>query len=291
MGRCCTGRRRLNFTGELGDGFRLTGSSNPHFFSAEALPYHLAKPGEPFLLAADLDGTLLGDELGEAWIKALRRQSAQDLRLAYVTGRGYALVQEPIDAGRLPAPDFICCDVGSTIYDLSDPQNHLGSRYAAQAGPAWNPAAVFALGEGEGVRRQSLAGGSDRFRASFDWDGQPGSLKAFYQRMESLPFCRILPSHGRYIDVLPVGLGKGQAVAFLSRELGLSDQWVVVAGDSGNDLEMFETAFQGIVVANALDELKAGANLARHYHSPLPAGRGVLDGLHYFGFLKKTPIA
>jgi sucrose-phosphate synthase len=59
---------------------------------------------------------------------------------------------------------------------------------------------------------------------------------------------------------------------------------VVVAGGSGNDRQMFETGYQGIVPANALAELKALACDPWHYHSPHPAATGVLDGLRHFGF-------
>jgi hydroxymethylpyrimidine pyrophosphatase-like HAD family hydrolase len=74
-------------------------------------------------------------------------------------------------------------------------------------------------------------------------------------------------------------------VAFLQRELGLDSERVVAAGDSGNDREMFETGFKGILPANALDELRAIANQPWHYYSSLPAGRGVMDGLRHFGFV------
>lgn len=250
------------------------------------LPFRLAQPGEPFLLAADIDGTMLGDELGEAWLKAFRRESAGGFLLAYVTGNDFWSVMRMVDKGRLPYPNFICSDVGTEIHDLSDPQNVIGEKYTAQVRPGWNPETIYALGEGDGIRRQAAPDGQGRFEACFDWDGQPHTLEAFFHRVADLEFCHILPSHGEYIDVLPDVLGKGQAVAFLQKELGLDPERVVVAGDSGNDREMFETRFKGILPANALDELKAIANQPWHYHSPLPAGRGVLEGLHHFGFVK-----
>ena len=59
------------------------------------------------------------------------------------------------------------------------------------------------------------------------------------------------------------------------------------AGDSGNDSEMFDTGFKGIVPHNAQDELKVVACRPWHYHSPLPVARGVLDGLRHFGFVEQ----
>lgn len=254
-------------------------------YSMLDLPYCLAQPGQPFLLAADLDGTLLGDPLGEAWLRAIRAGAAGDFLLAFVTGRDFREAMQPVDEGRLPCPDFICGDVGTEIRDLSDPRNAIGEKYAAQAEPGWNPESIFALGEGEGVRRQATVEGQSRFKVGFDWDGQPHTLEAFYRRTTGLEGCRFLPSHGQFIDVLPGWLGKGKAVAFLQAELGLDARRVVVAGDSGNDREMFETGYQGILPANVLEELKTSAGRPWHYFSALPAGRGVLDGLRHFGFL------
>ena len=264
----------------------------PELHAQEHLPFRPAKNGGPFLLAADIDGTMLGDDLGEAWLRALRREGARGTEdgrflLAYVTGRGFDSVMEKVEEGRLPIPDFVCYDVGVEIRDLRGPRNDLGEKYAAQVGPDWNPEAVYALGEGDGVRRQAVGAEKSRFWAGFDWDGQPHTLEAFYRRVAGMDFCRFYPSYGAYIDALPNPLGKGRAVEFLQRELGLEPRRVVVAGDSGNDRQMFETRFQGILPANTRDELRAVADRPWHYHSPLPAGRGVMDGLLHFGFVEE----
>jgi hydroxymethylpyrimidine pyrophosphatase-like HAD family hydrolase len=75
-------------------------------------------------------------------------------------------------------------------------------------------------------------------------------------------------------------------VRFLQAELGLPADRVVVAGDSGNDREMFAAGFRGILPSNALDELKAAAVEPWHYRSPLPFALGVVDGLRHFGYLE-----
>lgn len=111
-------------------------------------------------------------------------------------------------------------------------------------------------------------------------------MRAFYGRLSTLEGVTIQVSYDTYIDVLPARLGKGQAVSFLQKQLGLSQGQVVVAGDSGNDRQMFETGFKGVVPVNALDELKSLARQPWHYHSPYPAALGVLDGLRQFGFIQ-----
>jgi len=247
-----------------------------------------AQPDIPFLLASDIDGTLLGDSAGESQLKKLIEDYRGSLALAFVTGRTLESVMRLIEEGRLPTPDYIASSVGTELFAYRDPQNALGHRYADQVSPAWDLETIYAIGEGEGIHRQTFSGVHPRFQAGFAWDGEAESLAAFHHRFESREELSILPSFGQFIDVLPVQLGKGAVVRFLQEALDLSPERVVVAGDSGNDREMFATPYKGIFPANGLDELKTFVDQPWHYHSPLPAARGVLDGLQHFGFLETT---
>lgn len=240
----------------------------------------------PFLLAADIDGTLLGDESGEALLHQFIATHVGQVTLAYVTGRYRQSVLALIEEGRLPRPRFICSDVGTEILDLDDPTNHMGQAYAAQASPNWNLDEIYRLGLGDGIRPQEFEKGQPRFQAGFYWDARPEALRAFHKRLAPLDQVYIQASYDTYIDVLPDALGKGNAVRFLQEQLGLSPERVVVAGDSGNDRQMFETDYKGIIPVNALAELKSLARQPRHYHSPYPAAHGVLDGLRHFGFIE-----
>ena len=240
---------------------------------------------DPFLLAADIDGTLLGDETGEAMLRQFVVEQDHHVILAYITGRDRPSVVALIEQGRLPRPRFICSEVGTEMLDLDDPSNRIGQAYAAQVTSTWDLEEIYRLGLGEGIRRQEFEQGQPRFQAGFYWDAQPESLRAFHERLSPLGQVYIQASYNTYIDVMPVGVGKGNAVRFLQDQLGLSHERVVVAGDSGNDRQMFETGYRGILPVNALDELKVLASQPWHYHSPHPAARGVLDGLHHFGFI------
>jgi hydroxymethylpyrimidine pyrophosphatase-like HAD family hydrolase len=244
----------------------------------------------PFLLAADIDGTLLGDETGEVLLHEFMAQHAGQVTLAYVTGRYRISVLALVEQRRLPRPRFICSDVGTEILDLDDPSNHLGHAYAAQASSHWDLNEIYRLGLGDGIRPQEFEKGQPRYQAGFYWDARPESLLAFHERLAPLAQIYIQASYGEYIDVLPEALGKGKAVRFLQEQLRLSPERVTVAGDSGNDRQMFETGYKGIVPVNALAELKSIAQQPWHYHSPYPAARGVLDGLQHFGFIEPLPL-
>lgn len=244
-------------------------------------------PARPFLLATDIDGTLLGDETGEARLRAFARQYASSFQLAYITGRYRSSVLRLVAEGRLPQPHYISSDVGTELFDCSDPENQLGGQYAAQVAPGWDLAEIYARGTGPGIRPQDFTEGQPPFQAGFLWDGDPQTLAAFRSRLSGSQAWHIYPSYGEYIDVLPRALGKGNAARFLQQMLGFDPERVVVAGDSGNDCLLFETGFQGIIPSNALEELKLAARQPWHYHSPLPAAQGVLDGLCHFGLVEK----
>ena len=240
---------------------------------------HRPASPQPFLLAADIDGTLLGDPASEAAFTAFVEQHPAQVILALVTGRSLPTILPIIQSGRLPQPAFICADVGTELFDCRDPLNALGEAYAARASLTWDLADIYALGVGEGVTIQDFPDGQPRFQAGFYWDGSPHTLELFRRRLSVLPGCAILPSYDYYIDVLPASMGKGQAVLFLQQVLGLPAERVIVAGDTGNDAQMFETGLPGILPLNALDELKQIAVQPWHYSSPHPYAWGVLDGL------------
>ena len=172
------------------------------------------------------------------------------------------------------------------MVDLKDPDNALGKKYVRQVSSSWNLEEIYARGVGPGIQRQDFPGGQPPHQAGFYWDGEEESLTALYRRLTDLDQYHIQSSAGAYVDVLPHPLGKGYAAQFLQKELGVNPERVLVAGDSGNDQEMFSTHFKGVVPSNALDELKVVASEPWHYHSLYPAGQGVLDGLRHFSFIK-----
>ena len=250
------------------------------------IQFRSTNPGNPFLLASDIDGTLLGDPDGEQWIKTLIESLGEDIYFAVITGRSLNSIANLVNEGRLPQPDLLVGAVGTAMLDFADPENALGNKFVRQVSPGWDLEAIYAQGEGTGIRRQDFHEGQPPHQAGFFWDGREETLAAFHERMTDLDQYHIQTSAGIYIDVLPHRLGKGNAALFLQKELDLSPDRVVVAGDSGNDQEMFTTGLRGIVPVNALDELKILASEPWHYHSPYPAGRGVIDGLRHFELIK-----
>jgi hydroxymethylpyrimidine pyrophosphatase-like HAD family hydrolase len=94
-----------------------------------------------------------------------------------------------------------------------------------------------------------------------------------------------LVSGDRYLDVLPRGVNKGSTLMALLEWLELEPALVVTAGDSLNDLAMFETGLQGVMVGNAEPRLvDALPRLTRIYRARGHGCDGIVEGLHHFGF-------
>lgn len=64
----------------------------------------------------------------------------------------------------------------------------------------------------------------------------------------------------QYLEVVPKGMNKGEAVKMLCADLGVEIENAVAAGDAANDLSMIEAAGIGVAMANGTDQVKAAAD-------------------------------
>ena len=96
--------------------------------------------------------------------------------------------------------------------------------------------------------------------------------------------CRIIASGSDDLDILPPGGGKDHATLFLAEHLGVDPaRRLVVAGDSANDLAMFQVSGRSVAVGNARDELLQAMPADTSYHARAASAGGVLEGLEHFG--------
>jgi cof-like hydrolase len=70
----------------------------------------------------------------------------------------------------------------------------------------------------------------------------------------------IIGKEYEYLDIMPAGINKEQALEVLENYLKIDKSEVLVIGDNLNDLEMIKDSGVGIAVANAYDEVKEVAN-------------------------------
>ena len=69
------------------------------------------------ILATDLDGTFLGGSAEDRQTLYQLVSGSQDIQLVFVTGRGLEAVMPLLSDPLVPTPDYIICDVGSTVVE------------------------------------------------------------------------------------------------------------------------------------------------------------------------------
>ncbi|GIX01021.1 MAG: hypothetical protein KatS3mg111_4353 [Pirellulaceae bacterium] len=264
------------------------------------------------ILATDLDGTLIPlphNAQNHADLKRLHEElPVHGIEPVYVTGRHLESVLRAIEEYGLPQPDWIVCDVGTSIY-RRQPQgtyekdsayrHFLQNRIVAMS--------VEALREslgGFGELQLQEAEKQGEFKLSYY--APSAALHELVQRLHNhlisvdAPFSMVHsvdPFNGRgLIDFLPQGISKAAAVQWWVEARGVAPEKVVFAGDSGNDLAALTAGYRSIVVANAPATLVEAVRRAhrragwedRLFVADQPATSGVRQGCIHFGWIPAT---
>jgi len=92
--------------------------------------------------------------------------------------------------------------------------------------------------------------------------GEPEVLPALERALRSeVPEVSVVRSESEYVEVLPPGVSKGEALVWLCRRLGIPLEKAVAVGDQLNDLSMIELAGLGVAMAHAPTTLRAKADV------------------------------
>lgn len=205
------------------------------------------------LLATDLDGTFLGGTPAERkelydWLERHR----DCISIMFVTGRDLTFIRSLIDSGSVPTPDHVIGNVGTTavtgpqLTPIAEVEAWIESLWPADA-----PAHIAALLEGH--HHLTLQQGIEGRRVSYYYtDAEKARESAEIVREAGYD---ALLSADIFFDVLPRGVQKGPTLERVVQALGLSRERVLVAGDTLNDLSLFETGMAGVAVGNSEPKL------------------------------------
>ncbi|EMI16167.1 HAD-superfamily hydrolase, subfamily IIB [Rhodopirellula maiorica SM1] len=262
------------------------------------------------VLATDLDGTFIPlddhDDNRRDLSEVQRFLSEHAMELLFVTGRHFASVQDAIAEHRLPSPEWIICDVGTTIMrrvDDAASSNESMQRVqayhddlAAIVGPI---ATTDLMKEFSGIAGSRLQESEKQgaFKLSYYADAShlESILEQFQQKLERIaaPYSIIAsvdPFNGDgLIDLLPRGVSKAYALRWWAEHMTVQPEAIVFAGDSGNDLAALTAGYRAIVVHNASDELKQNVTEAHRiaktddhvFLASKKATSGVMEGLKH----------
>lgn len=268
------------------------------------------------VLATDLDGTMAhGAESARRDVVAAVR-ATPDAQLIYVTGRTPGSARSLLGRSALPEPDILIADVGTSVLHGAGPErvseieaemeavwpgadavrDRLASVRSLMAQDVDSPRRVAYWIEPVRVRRSSSAS-QDPFAArppddaSFDAESHDIALSVAGEAALALEDLEVdvLVSANVFLDVLPRGVNKGSTLRRVLDWIGVAESDCVVAGDSLNDLALFETGLRGIVVGNCEPALaRRVANMEQVYQARGIGAEGILEGLRHFGHADDT---
>ncbi len=199
------------------------------------------------ILATDLDGTFLGGSDAARSRLIQHFLEIPENQLIYVTGRSVNSVENLIRDGRLPRPNGMICDVGTTVAcaqgrDLPGP--------AHQAiDDAWQDRSEAVRAALEGAPGLTLQSDYGPRRVSYHFDKQ-ANLEEASERVREMGLDPLV-SDGLYFDVLPPGVNKGTTLQRWLQQHGHGLDAALAAGDTLNDRALLESGAAAVVVGNA----------------------------------------
>jgi len=260
------------------------------------------------LICTDLDRTLIPNGYQPESEGARRCFSRfteyEGISLAYVSGRHRQLIEEAIDQYRLPEPDYVIADVGSTIY--------VSGTDGWSVWQAWDEEIA---GDWQGESRESLHAmlsdidalrlqeheKQNRHKLSYYLpltDGKEHVIEKIETRLRSKSIrANVIWSIDEIervglLDILPASANKLHAIRFLIERKGFTESETIFAGDSGNDLDVFLSSIPSVLVANADDEVRLAASTAPEDSHYLAHGgflgmngnysAGILEGIAHY---------
>ncbi|WP_054180456.1 HMP-PP phosphatase [Trabulsiella odontotermitis] len=235
------------------------------------------------LAAFDMDGTLLMPNhlLGDETLSTLKRLRERDITLAFATGRHVLEMRHLI--GRFALDAFLITGNGTRIHSLEGEVLHRSDLAPDVAHrvlhTVWDTrASIHAFNDSGWLTNKEIPEmlhahvysgfhyqlcdlqalpASDVTKICFCGD-HDDLVRLQEQLREALgERANLCFSAVDCLEVLPVGCNKGAALSVLSGHLGMTMQDCMAFGDAMNDREMLGLVGRGLIMGNAMPQLKA----------------------------------
>ncbi|WP_203334193.1 HAD-IIB family hydrolase [Planococcus beigongshangi] len=203
------------------------------------------------LLATDLDGTLVGDRPGLDELLGFYKNQEYTVSLVYITGRHFQSALSLIKEEKLPVPEILITDVGTEIH--AGPEFIKDGEWEERMQQHWHPEEIDRIAASfQALQKQQLPVTN---RCSYYVEDLK-TVEAFERQLlaADIPH-KLIYSGGRDLDILPAKSGKGAALEYILDKFDARESKILVAGDSGNDLEMLTLGLPSVIVGNAMPEL------------------------------------
>lgn len=229
----------------------------------------------PFLLVSDIDDTLTGDRAALVSLCQVLSCHRSRIKVALNSSRPAASVDETL-ASYFPSkfkPDAVITGLGTEIRIKGEYLKTWSQQFET-----WPDAEIRQIVTGLGYAAHELAFQTSG-KASFAVPGPDHAKKVLHHLKKAGFAFKHIFSGASDLDILAPEAGKDAALRHLTGCLRIAPEHTIAAGDSGNDLALFQAAGQAIAVGNARPELLAAMPSAKTYHATACHAGGVLEGL------------
>ena len=241
------------------------------------------------LIAFDLDDTLLNDErqITDDTVLALRECAEKGIYIVLCSGRAedaiLPFVRRLEIAGK-EAGRFLIAINGCSIFDLHkreqifcrkvEPEillraNQIAEEYGLRS-EVYTPDTIYYRQETKwtkldvdlcGLKGAEVQDYEEFLKKGFTKmlvPGEPSELLKLQDilRQEFGERAVIFTSKPYFLEILPPNCGKGEAITWLSKQLGFGVEKSMGFGDSMNDESMIRLCGYGVAMCNGLDEIK-----------------------------------
>ncbi len=241
-------------------------------------------------LVSDIDNTLLGNKEGLQQLISWLKKHAGSVVFGVATGRSLESAVKVLKNARVPIPNVLITSVGSEINYGPRLQPDVG--WANRIAHLWRRDALEQVLSGLPGLALQAAENQRKFKLSYNVISKKMPSLQDLSRLlrEHRLHARLIYSHEKFLDVLPMRASKGHAIRYLACKWGLPLENFLVVGDSGNDKEMLLGDTLGIVVGNYSPELEPLRDMEQIYFAQARQANGILEGLaHYNWRIEDNP--
>lgn len=237
---------------------------------------------------SDLDGTMV-DGLNTEGLPELKQwieSNKDEVVFGIASGRNHILTDQALQDYQLPEPDILICSAGTEIYYTKDFITDPG--WESHINYQWKRYEIQKVMENypKTKPQENMAQWDYKLSYYVDESFSPDDMANLYKLFDDKKLrARIFLTDNKYLDILPVRAGKGNAVRYLSYKWKLPLENFITSGNGGNDIGMLRGRTRSIVVSNYSPELETLRSSKYVYFANQPTAKGVLEGIHYY--LKK----
>ncbi len=239
------------------------------------------------LIAFDLDGTLMGADqrISDRVRQAVAHAQSCGAKITLATGRMFSATLPFARALNITTPlicyqgGWIQAQDGDVLHRVSLPHDLARTALALGTTQGWH-AVLYADGK---LFVQALQYSLDFYKALLGQDltiGEPWDTilthhvvdKVLYvAEPERIPAmakvlqqnfaaqAEVVQSHKMFVEIVPSGVDKGNALAWLAQHLNIPQSHTMAVGDQENDLAMVRWAGVGVAMGNAIAAVKQAA--------------------------------